>query len=259
MASVPGLLATAAPCSQLPSRNYHTACMMSFSCVSAALDAILNQGLFPPECPGCKAVKKVSFIPQQVLDMLAQENIITGATSDRFERQTLLSLQKFKECPLCQQLSLSAEPGYKRVQCRHCLGHFCQICDAAWHEGVTCEVFQREKKQRNGVDEETKLFIQASSKPCPQCGIPISHYFKHACHHIRPGTGCPNCHVHFCYVCLTPYENQGNHRCENGCPLFCPNDRSCNCPTCPDCQPGRPCQLCDAEGCPQCQVTEEKS
>lgn len=90
--------------------------------------------------------------------------------------------------------------------------------------------------------------IENSSKPCPFCQTPISHYYKHGCHHIKPGAGCPGCRNHFCYICLGP------HPCQNGCPLFC--NETCGCPTCPECTPGNSCDNCDgpSSGCPGCKT-----
>ena len=92
---------------------------------------------------------------------------------------------------------------------------------------------------RNVNDEATIDLLQRTSKPCPFCHVPISHYKGHGCHHIKPGGGCPSCHRHFCYICLHEY----NGGCANRCPLFC-ND-NCGCPPCPDCRPGNSCNNCD--------------
>jgi hypothetical protein len=95
-------------------------------------------------------------------------------------------------------------------------------------------------------DEPSIDLMQRMSKPCPQCNTKVAHYRRHGCHHIKPGTGCPSCHVHFCYVCLLPYAAGGGKQCS--CPLFC-ND-ACGCAPCPECAPGASCSICD--GCPVC-------
>jgi len=90
--------------------------------------------------------------------------------------------------------------------------------------------------------------------PGPGCGVPIQHARGHHCHHIKPGTGCPQCGTHFCYACLRIYL-PGESRlrpCANGCPLFC--SERCDCVDCVDCAPGRPCADCDNDGrCWTCQ------
>ena len=90
-------------------------------------------------------------------------------------------------------------------------------------------------------------------KGCLHCGYRITHYHGHACHHIRPGSGCPNCGTH---LLLVPPARPPGTDC--GCRLFCLNDAilehlerdpyprlAVPCPICPDCRPRRPCAQCD--------------
>jgi len=81
--------------------------------------------------------------------------------------------------------------------------------------------------------------LSASVKRCPGCGAGISHYRGHACHHIAPGRGCPECvrsgtvpAAHWCYCCRGPWP------CAGGCPTFC--DAACDCEDCPTAAPGPP-------------------
>lgn len=57
------------------------------------------------------------------------------------------------------------------------------------------------------VDKLSIRYVAATSKRCPSCSTPFTHYHGHSCHHISPvgikGGGCPNCHIHFCYACLS--------------------------------------------------------
>ena len=116
---------------------------------------------------------------------------------------------------------------------------------------IARRVFQQ---QQMNVDDEVSIdLLLRSSKRCPNCRTPISHYKKHGCHHIR---GCPSCHHHFCYICL--YDSglvwDG---CPNRCPIYCVEN--CGCTLCPDCSPGHPCGNCEghgggAHGCPVCNV-----
>ena len=109
------------------------------------------------------------------------------------------------------------------------------------------EVEERQRQleeQRQAQLVQSEELIRATSKPCPRCRAPITHFKGHACHHIRPGGGCSVCHHQFCYVCLAPW-----HTCR--CPTFCTDD--CGCPSCPTCQPGRACEDCDGDRrCPSC-------
>lgn len=109
-------------------------------------------------------------------------------------------------------------------------------------------------QQVRNIPDEPSLDLQyATSKPCPFCATPISHYKGHGCHHIKPGGGCPACHKHFCYVCLgTVGKGTVWQGCPNSCAGFC--SKKCKCPECPYCLPGEPCDLCDGDSgaCPVC-------
>ena len=105
---------------------------------------------------------------------------------------------------------------------------------------------ERRQAQQAQVVQSEEL-IRGTSKPCPRCRAPITHFKGHACHHITPATvggGCSVCHHQFCYMCLAAW-----HNCR--CPTFCTDD--CGCPPCPTCQPGQACDDCDGDRrCPSC-------
>ena len=142
------------------------------------------------------------------------------------------------------------------VACPHCNRRSCVRCRVPAHSLLTCE------QVKDGPDPTaTMAFVEATSKPCPQCAFRITHCHGHACHHIKPGTGCLNCGTHFCYACLS----RGTSGSVCGCRLFCsndgvedhvalrpyPRDTRCGCTFCSDCRPGRPCSQCNG-GCVVC-------
>ena len=201
-------------------------------------------------------------------------------------------------CPLCdarliaeREASIHGQPAV----CATCVRRVCIDCECAWHQSMTCEQHQQrlradeqsahdlevaaaaaradeaslrelaaleavrhEESERRRLEEEATAALLRTVKRCPQCGMGISHYRGHACHHIKPGSGCPSCGFHFCYVCLGPHlscrcEYQGSTYCRPcpGRPLMIGRGADCGCPDCPDCLPGRPCPRCD--GCFVCQ------
>ncbi|KAJ8614568.1 hypothetical protein CTAYLR_004077 [Chrysophaeum taylorii] len=143
------------------------------------------------------------------------------------------------------------------VSCPWCGRQSCLRCKVPAHSLLTC----KEVKTGGPGVIATTLFVEATSKPCPQCSFRITHHHGHACHHIRPGTGCLNCGTHFCYRCL----RRGTSGTSCGCRLFCqnsdivnnierlpyPHDRRCGCPFCADCREGAPCPQCTG-GCVVC-------
>jgi hypothetical protein len=116
-------------------------------------------------------------------------------------------------------------------------------------------------------DVLSNQYVAATSKKCPSCSTPFTHYHGHSCHHISPvgskGGGCPSCHIHFCYACLATAEenilmrgDRKSCRCPKGkWGTFCeskdigryliqepyPHDSRCGCPICPDCRYQQPC------------------
>ena len=141
------------------------------------------------------------------------------------------------------------------------------------------------EERRNEVikkfsDEDYDLFIISTTKACPTCGYRSTHYHGHQCHHISPSRppnrgGCPNCHVNYCYKCLsTENENRrergsdGKCRCGywiNFCQLIkssdgiksyiainaggIPYDSRCGCVICSDCRYNNPCYYCLGDCC----------
>lgn len=123
-------------------------------------------------------------------------------------------------------------------------------------------------------------YILATTKNCPTCQFGVTRYHGHSCHHISPGTGCPNCHHHFCYVCLSSGEQNtaergyvaacnctwqprfdylGDGIARANWSSYCkdeiteanisydrgtPYDNRCGCFFCPECRRGRPCPDC---------------
>ena len=112
-------------------------------------------------------------------------------------KKQLGSSPPFATCPFCERAS-------------------CVRCNVPAHRLVTCA----EVAAGTAGDTLTVQFVRATSKGCPRCGFRITHAHGHACHHIKPGTGCPNCGHHFCFACLKP----GTSGSVCGCRLFCSND-----------------------------------
>lgn len=141
-----------------------------------------------------------------------------------------------------------------------------------WHEGETCQ--QAKARRSIGLNDnlmETERLTRLTTKKCPSCDFPVSHWHGHACHHIAPlpGNGCPNCGTHWCYGCETTGDNAGHCGSVPECSVFCrdddilehidsssgwPVDDRCGCQMCPDCRHGVPCVLCRGD-CVVCRGT----
>ena len=174
----------------------------------------------------------------------------TQADHDHVVRVALEALIPIEERVYCSNGLCSRalrKAKVDKLECGFCHSYLCGRCWSSDHRGLSCE---QAKEQWAGNDEVTRQYIKRTSKPCPSCGLAISHYRGHACHHIRPGSGCPNCGYHFCFACLRRHKDP-----ECKCERFC--DSNCDCQDCPDCSEGNPCPHCDNDG--RCRVCSKPS
>ena len=184
---------------------------------------------------------------------------------ERFRQFVLEASIPFSErvhCPGCARASARADVttdggggGTRGLCCPHCQHRWRP--DAADTQGPSTTA--------------TDAYIDATGRRCPSCDVPITKWHGHCCHHISPQTnGCPNCHQHFCYVCLRkhgrPSPRGRSSEFHNECVhtrTSChttrhahrmrphismspyPHDVRCGCPICPDCRKGMPCELCE--------------
>ena len=158
-------------------------------------------------------------------------------------------------------------------------------CKALTHEEVNdLRKWIEDEKIREIVPIDpnaiTDLFVLSTTKACPHCNVRSSHPHGHQCHHISPANppkrgGCPNCHINYCYKCLsTEIENQRDRGGASSCRCgywsnFCipiksssdiknfisineggiPFDNRCGCVICSDCQFKRRCSFCPGDCC----------
>ena len=211
---------------------------------------------FPARCHYCAQEEKdgepqsddtpTGYICADSMAVLQREGVVDGAVAARFNRAQLMAVvghHQLTQCPDCKVEAVRASDN-TQVICYVCDQLYCQDCNVLWTADHDC---REVAAQRAGTDTATAEQLRQSSKPCPRCRTPITHYFQHGCHHIKPGGGCQGrlqsgqvCGAHFCYVCLR-MRDSSDGGCD--CSASCPNDRSCGCPVCPDCAAGRKCTL----------------
>ncbi|KAH3743642.1 hypothetical protein Pelo_14950 [Pelomyxa schiedti] len=262
---------TPCPICEEPARIKIANCSHQFclECSIQTLQMVMGNGQFPGRCPTCK-VQAATATGAELLQQYIEPTLLLSLLNVSFFRDSTLwkgttaaeYIRRFNAQQLQYIITTSETNNHLRAACPQCStivvgGNsltepcvrcfnpacailFCRNCKIPWHRDLSCE---QHTAQAARVEETEKL-LKATSKPCPKCGSLISHYKSHGCHHIRPGTGCPSCHTHFCYLCLGPYP------CRSGCSLFC--TATCGCPPCPDCTKGHPCSNCT--GCDVCRV-----
>ena len=119
-------------------------------------------------------------------------------------------LKKWCIRPNCNTWLMKEENNQiNRMVCPTCNQEFCFHCNNPWHGDKSCEEV---------IDEEyLKYEAEVVVKHCPKCGWKIEK--NEGCNHMH----C-RCGHHFCWVCLSNYENG---YCVNNCPKF-PNNAQHN-------------------------------
>lgn len=100
--------------------------------------------------------------------------------------------------------------------CSSCNAMACMICLTAWHDGLTCEDYQRRLADRSQADEMTRDFVHLNTRLCPQCD---QRWGKDdGCNKVT----C-TCGFVFCWECGVSYQyilEEGNHVHREYCPDY---------------------------------------
>ncbi|PVG04573.1 hypothetical protein CPB86DRAFT_777856 [Serendipita vermifera] len=148
------------------------------------------------------------------------------ADFERYDRRltrSALSMQmEFVNClnPKCNNGQLHPM-GEKEpiVKCHSCGEKQCFIHDVLWHNGLTCEEYDRGGKRKR-IEKRTRRLIEGISKPCPNCRVSIEKI-----------EGCDimacKCGHAFCYNCgksMNKIQQRGNHKHARRCAHYAPKD-----------------------------------
>ena len=207
----------------------HLACV---ECAAGLLEAALERGAFPVYCAWCQQDGRpdVGYLCEDTMRALVAAGV-DDALCQRFAQQQLLAAvgaDLFSSCPRCSAPGVLPSPSTTRVFCASCRQSYCHQCRSAWHSQQSC-------LEHRDDDDATQRHVASSSKPCPSCGVRVTKYWGHGCHHIRPGDGCPavrggqRCGQHWCFACGRAYLPGRVKSCV--CSGSC--DAHCGCPPCP--------------------------
>lgn len=149
--------------------------------------------------PQCKAVWPIE-----------QCGKLLGFTSDAFDRLSQasnLAGLKLDCCPTpgCGyrfEAPTEQDGGWPKAQCVKCQGVMCVPCKTTWHNGYTCEQYQRLPTHLRNPGDVAALNLASRSgwSHCPGCDEMVER--ADGCNFIqcRCGTG-------FCYLCGKPYTS----------------------------------------------------
>ena len=184
--------------------------------------------------------------PERPIEALTQEEMDRLV---RFLHEASIPIDRKAQCqniPACGRI-IDVPPSTTPLPhaCPYCAKTICRACKKADHAGLSCEDAAAEadeakvaeakadeaKAAEAKANEQSIALTNATSKPCPHCGVRVTHYHGHGCHHIKPvfgnpKSGCPRCHQHFCYCCGA---TEKFHECTFGntrrsWSTFCSND-----------------------------------
>ncbi|KAK4235516.1 hypothetical protein C8A03DRAFT_36627 [Achaetomium macrosporum] len=163
-------------------------------CLKHWIDTRLGDGMSDkvtcPECSlplGWHDVKRAAF----------------KATLARYDRQllhkALRRLEDFHYClsPRCQSGQIH-DAKCPEFRCGACAARQCVRHNLPWHEGETCEQYNKRNPKRAQAEKASKAEIQTSTRTCPECGRVV--YKSSGCNHIT----CV-CGHEWCYLCLATY------------------------------------------------------
>ncbi|CAF1179099.1 unnamed protein product [Rotaria sordida] len=89
-----------------------------------------------------------------------------------------------------------------KITCSQCKRDTCAFHRVKWHEGMTCEQYDR---LYPSSDTRTRKWIKKNSKKCPRCQCNIEK--DGGCDHIT----CQKCRYEFCWDCLIDYSSFKNY------------------------------------------------
>ena len=195
----------------LECKNYiHGICFIEY------ITEELNNNHFPIKCPFCKDNKRHEINYKIVLDILLLNNKDNIAL--KLENISLNYLvenypNEITYCPTpgCKYIC-SYDKNEFNLICPLCHKSYCLQCKTEWHQNLTCEEYQKNKKKEDDENDiKFEEYVKGNNfKQCPNCKRWVEK--TQGCDHIS----CP-CGTHFCYNCggirdpVHPYD----HKCPN--------------------------------------------
>ena len=106
--------------------------------------------------------------------------------------------------PNCQYSQIK-EHGTDYIRCHTCRFEYCFACQYPWHEGISCEDFERVFNEHKKEETESNKWKLKRTKPCPKCNVRIQK--NKGCSHMT----CRHCRYEFCWLCLKNWKAMGGY------------------------------------------------
>ena len=191
-------------------------------CLSTYIEHELNNNRFPIKCPLCTDAYSHDINYKIIYDCLIlndKEKLAIKLENMSLNRLSETNPDEVSFCPTpgCSYMCFYDINEY-HLDCPLCKKSYCLKCKTEWHQDITCEEYQQNKKYEENMTEEDKLnekkfedYVRGNRcKQCPKCKRWVEK--NRGCDHIT----CP-CGTHFCYKCgklrdpIHPY----NHKCND--------------------------------------------
>ena len=180
--------------------------------------AASREGPFPVVCFGddnkCK-----QRIPLVILSRMLSGDQYRNVLENSFLAYIRARPAVYRHCPTadCPQIYRVTRKGdgldtrsaiLPPIRCPSCFIRICQGCDSVFHEGLTCD---EQEEERKGGDMLFKRWIEKSgAKECPGCKASIQKV--DGCNHVK----CSVCETHICWVCLGKFGGHEIYEHLNG-------------------------------------------
>ena len=176
------------------------------TCLSDYVNQQLKDRKFPINCPSCLKEMDYNdfaqFFEEELLEVL-DEMLFKQFTDQRMKDASWCPTP---DCPYVFELKKEdLAPGSEwngEFTCPLCEHKYCLRCRIDFHEGQSCEEWQKENEKRTDI---AAVFERLQYKKCPFCGYWVEK--TEGCNHMR----C-SCGREFCYGCGGVY---GNCRCHS--------------------------------------------
>ncbi|CAF0942659.1 unnamed protein product [Rotaria sordida] len=185
------------------------------SCTYDSVKVILNSAMSSQmPCPEIDCSTKWDSHEIRRVLLVANDNLLLKKYDAYQIRQYLENDDKFF---WCAHECGSGQYHYRRstrnpkITCILCKKDTCAFHRIKWHEGMTCNQYDRFYPSR---DAGTRKWIKRYSKKCPGCQSNIEK--NGGCDHIT----CPKCRYQFCWDCLVdyaPFTNRSHVRHKISC------------------------------------------
>ncbi len=169
-------------------------CTHSFctECLTHIIDtSIYERSTAQLRCPLPECARLLNEADIKIITNNNQAKI--GAIADIQTQEWIAKQPNAKHCPTvnCPYVFLNDNPQAQTIRCPQCNQRYCSNCLFLHDQKISCRAAESERK----TNPENQQWLQAHTKPCPQCGTRIEK--NGGCDYVT----CRNCRHGFCLNC----------------------------------------------------------